>query len=1744
MADSLDDGTSVNPFDQIGGNESGGQPDPSSTASSNPFDAIGPDTHEASSIMGSFARAAERGIAPALGSLPAVGAGAEVGGGAGAAIGSAVPVLGTAAGAVVGGIVGGAVGGIGGASAISAAQDWALSKLPESWREAIGQDDRQQKLDQEQHPVASFLGGIAPYALTMRPGGFARGAIPENSTALQRILANPMTARVFGGAAMGGMEIGNEKVEGGDLDWRKIAVATGFGLVFNQPTRLGEALTGLGARPVLSAIGPRLEAPAAAEPVEQSGPTVAQAADTKVMGPGITEDVFHGVHDQDPAAAMTAQDTARTEQSVIGEQPEADLHSLARRIDPDTFARYDQLSQQREEFRNWIAEYNNPPQEEFDALQTRQQELQAQLDAHVESQNGYSGGAEARRLRAQIRDTQSQYQALQDRQQAFAEGRAQETPDLQMARQHMLAVDYEMRDLAPQVSAAYRRAAEYAGQGIEPEVAQPEEAAAQPAAEPAVTPEAEAPAVNPETAATTPTTELPASTPRPVEEQVAYIANDIAQKLVKAGRPVEEAEAAGQLLASRYQTRADRFGGALGTPEELYNTEGPEVRQGRQTKAPKELELAQRARGKINIKEDAKPVITLMRDANASTFIHETGHQWLEELMRDDRHELAPTDLKTDAQTVRSWLGVDDAEGIKTRQHEKFARGFEQYMREGVAPSPKLASVFAKFKNWLTQLYDTLRGLGKPINEDIRNVFDRLIATEPQRTVFAPERAAQPSLADIHEADAAEIEPHEADAAIDRINSEKQLYITQQPPEIINELENALRSASTEAAANGSAEAGPSEDGLRSVDEGGGGPDTLAAGGPSGEEHGPLIPRGNEAGGKGAGVPGWSGTATGSAGNAVSGSEQRSVPRKPVGSELAPSPTTLFGPDQSPFLDKAGNIRVENLTTSEDVARAIRDAADKNDDFIGDRRGVVTDGQVMDLADALGMDFEQLQRRSIGQAFNAEQIVAARKLLVQSATDVSAAMKKAATGTDEDVMAYALAKDRHQMIQGQVAGITAEAGRALRAFRNIAGQDEAAGVDAFLKTATGKTLFQLRQEAKLGAQLDTPAKVSKFMRDAQKRSFGRMVLEYWINGLISGPATHTTYMVGNTILALEKAGPETIAAATLGAIRRQFGREGETVRLGEVGAQLKGLVSGTPAAIKASIESLKTGVTTLLPGEDLRKLPPGAKQAFQNFAQGQKPDTLPFQPGSELVQPAMMDEAATFGDAMASAFGLVRGIRDGIISGGALLKAGGIEGSPLLGLHYSPLGYTPDLAVRGVPVLPVGSAIRLPGRFIAAIHSLFRSMNYSMELNARAYRMASSEGLSGTNFDARVADIRQNPPADMMEGARKEATQLTLMGHGSELVRAVSRVTNTEVFGFPLLKFIDPFVHIAGNVIDQSIIQRTPVGILAPEIRADLTGKNGTIAQDRAQARMLVGTALSIGFGSLAAEGLISGSGPTDPKESAMWRLAGNQAHSVRIGNIWYDTHRLGPMGMLMGVSADMYEVAHAAGQADMLQAAARLQHAFTQNVLDESFMRGPAELMQAVEDPGRYGEAYIRNFLSSFVPYSVGISQVNRAIDPYTRQSRTVMDAIKAKIPGLSETLYPRRDIWGEPMPNRDAAIGKGITAIYETQVSNDPVNQTMLKLGIYPSQPERRIRNVPLTDGEYDDFTRIAGRMTKMRLDAIVKSPDYRQWPDTTRRDVVTEVINQSREAARGMMLMKYPQIVHDATQARLAKLRGEGR
>lgn len=1327
---------------------------------------------------------------------------------------------------------------------------------------------------------------------------------------------------------------------------------------------------------------------------------------------------------EEPAVSGTPSPKPAQAAPVAAEAPVAtppDIHTVARQIAPDTFQEYDALSQRQDTFRRWINELD----------ETRQQQVEAEAPHGDEIQDLQSRLDDPDTTKRLAKKYQDRLESLQSERDAYIDEHTQgDSPDMARIRQELMNTDHRMRDIGPDVATAYRQAQEQIGtQEVSGEPVSAEEAPAeQPAPEQETTPEG----------AQAQPTESPQAESAPVSqttpEHLSSIATDVSKKLVNAGRPAEEADAAAQLVAAHYQARAERFNGAKGNAYELYAKDAPNIRVGGKAKA-KELAqdktLGQSKRGSITL-NNARNTIRLFKDADASTFIHETGHQWLEEMLDDAGDSAATEGIKADAKTVRDWLGVEEGEKVPTKAHEKFARGFERYMMEGVAPSQKLAGVFAKFKDWLTKIYQTVAKLRSPINDDIRGVFDRLLSAPDHEPVIAPERASTSELADIHEAEAENTPPERAAEVADAIRAEIDYKARQEVPEIHDELPHAT--AGTIPRENPVSDRGGNE----------AGPVSEAAGNRA--ESGAVAEGGNEA--------------------ASEGSDVRAEPSagrgRATGSDRAGEPNDAnerFSEPESEYVDKAGNIRLDNLSTPEDVNAVIRETAADNDNFVTSRRGVLSDGEVLDLADALGMDAATLDARKIGQAFNAEQIIAARRLLIKSASNVRDLMANAATGDESALMAYAHAKLRHLMIQEQVAGITAEAGRALRAFRKLEGSEEADALGQFLGATDARTLNQLKEEAQLGQSLQTPGQVSKFINDTKATLYQKArsaVLEYYINALISGPITHLRYSVGNAINALWTPLVEIPSAAGVGAVMRVLGRDAaQKVYLGEAGAQIYALVKGSRDGWSAAYEAFKSGVSPALPSES----------------------------------------------------------------------------------HSNLLG--PSNAIPGV----VGKIVNVPSRSVSAIHSFFKSLRYEQNIQGLAYRTAMKEGLEGDAFNNRIAELTVSPTKDMMD----EAGELDPTKIDPDLyanVTASTRDALKELYMAPtnytsamgqlnrainnnlLAKIIVPFMKIGSQITRNAFIERTPLGIFDTEVRNNLLGRNGAAARDMQLGKMAAGTALMGITSGMAAEGMATGDGPSDPRARAVW-LLNHRPNTITIGDINIPYQGLGSLGMLMRFSSNMYEVANSIGHEDAGKVAVAALEGFSKSILDDNFMRGVKDALDAVYHPEEYGMSYVRSFVTNWLPFSVGLGQVAREIDPYERNAKGIIDAAKAKIPWVSETLEPRRDVFGEPIPN------SGPLPNY----AGDPVVQAMDALQFFLSRPTNKIRGIQLTDEQYDDYSRVGGRLAKLQLDQIVSLPGFDQIPAYERFEMMSHAVTSSRETARSMILMQNPDIIQQAINAKIA-------
>jgi GGDEF domain-containing protein len=124
--------------------------------------------------------------------------------------------------------------------------------------------------------------------------------------------------------------------------------------------------------------------------------------------------------------------------------------------------------------------------------------------------------------------------------------------------------------------------------------------------------------------------------------------------------------------------------------------------------------------------------IALNKDADMSTWLHESGHVYLELLADLAERGDAPGRVKDNWAGTMKYLGIENRTQLTRDHHERFARSFEAYLREGKAPSARLVGAFTTFKLWLKKVYRDVRELRVELNDEIRGVFDRLLATEDE----------------------------------------------------------------------------------------------------------------------------------------------------------------------------------------------------------------------------------------------------------------------------------------------------------------------------------------------------------------------------------------------------------------------------------------------------------------------------------------------------------------------------------------------------------------------------------------------------------------------------------------------------------------------------------------------------------------------------------------------------------------------------------------------------------------------------------------------------------------------------------------------------------------------------------------------------------------------------------------------------------------------------------------------------
>lgn len=178
-------------------------------------------------------------------------------------------------------------------------------------------------------------------------------------------------------------------------------------------------------------------------------------------------------------------------------------------------------------------------------------------------------------------------------------------------------------------------------------------------------------------------------------------------------------------------------------------------------------------KGQTAFKTTGEKVISLFKAADQSTFMHEMAHIYLHDMLALAELPNAPKQLLDDVATINRWAAWNDTQFVKEYKgtamesefkklneqmktavakgsveiegkkmtleqmqrlwmQERFARGFENYLKSGEAPTEATRSIFRRFKQWLTKIYRAFSQIGGAPSKEVKAVMDRMIASEDE----------------------------------------------------------------------------------------------------------------------------------------------------------------------------------------------------------------------------------------------------------------------------------------------------------------------------------------------------------------------------------------------------------------------------------------------------------------------------------------------------------------------------------------------------------------------------------------------------------------------------------------------------------------------------------------------------------------------------------------------------------------------------------------------------------------------------------------------------------------------------------------------------------------------------------------------------------------------------------------------------------------------------------------------------
>lgn len=709
----------------------------------------------------------------------------------------------------------------------------------------------------------------------------------------------------------------------------------------------------------------------------------------------------------------------------------------------------------------------------------------------------------------------------------------------------------------------------------------------------------------------------------------------------------------------------------------------------------------------------------------------------------------------------------------------------------------------------------------------------------------------------------------------------------------------------------------------------------------------------------------------------------------------------------------------------------------------------------------------------------------------------------------------------HLELQANVKGLQTSAARATSAGRVVTTEGLNADMVAKLSIYGGSA--KVRKLAAQLARIKAPKGRANLIRKAQERKWLGVLNEYWINQILSGYATHALNLTSNTASLIMRPVERTVGGALTGNTREmkaglyQLWHLRSSVKESLHMAAVAGWDSRALLDVHVRPEIINTGTAP-------RKMS-AEYLGIKNKALGSSIDIV----GKILTMPSRaLGTEDEFFKQMAYRSNVMANVS---------VDAALLDDKTLLALGYK----TRDEFIQGES------------------YTAFVTKNQAEEKWQELVvtgKVADDPKVKAEYIDKNLgsANVGNNKYAAQALADARQTTFTNPLRKGPEVSPIENMAAKFQAFTneFPLLKQLTPFIQTPTNIMLQAW-DRTPVLNLLKKDFEDALKSTDPAVKAEAVGKMATGVVTVTSLAYMAAEGKITGGGPSDPKIASLWRNSKDwQPYSINFGTVdspnWVSYQRLDPWTTLFGVVGDMQEMmqlGHLSGTdaGDYLAATAA---AVGNNITSKTYLQGISDFTKMMDSKDR--PEVISNMLtqraSSFVPFSGMGGQLGNALDDNVREVRGLLDAVKNKTLIARGSLPIKYDwITGKAMETPDNYLG------YVKHKALSPedkdialINSEMRKLNYGFTGAERKLAGTDLSPAQYQEYNKligtveVGGKTLSERMVSIINSDRYNKdaedynmvTPQESHRvTLLNTEVARYRERARRELMRQYPDI-----------------